>query len=142
MSNVFRQAVVPHSPEQMFDLVCDVARYPEFIEACEEGRLLEQGEGYVHARLGFVKGAMRQSFTTKNTLFPYEKIELSLVDGPFHHLQGSWQFRETSMGTEVTFEVDFAVKGGIVARLLEPAFEQLIGKMLRAFCERAEQVYG
>ena len=88
MTQLHRQAVVPYTPEQMFNLVCAVETYPQFVEACERGEVVERGENYVHARLWFKKGAMQQAFTTKNTLYSPERIEMELVEGPFQYLTG------------------------------------------------------
>ncbi|MGA1001602.1 MAG: type II toxin-antitoxin system RatA family toxin, partial [Litorivicinaceae bacterium] len=90
MPKITRTALVSHTPEQMFDLVNDFARYPEFLPWCGAARVLEASGSAIVGELSIQKGSIRQAFTTRNTLTPPSRIDLSLVEGPFKSLGGHW----------------------------------------------------
>ena len=142
MASVCRKAEVPYSVEEMFSLVQDVNSYSEFIPACVEGAIVKTEPKFVHARLAFAKGNIQQSFTTKNTPYPYEKVTMELVDGPFKVLKGQWSFRSLEKGCEVQFQLEFEFSNLMLKMMFQPIFKQLIAEMLQAFCERASTLYG
>ena len=142
MPRVCRKAEVPYSVEEMFNLVQDVGRYSEFIPSCVEGSIVKQQTDFIHARLGFAKGNIKQSFTTKNTPYPFERVKMELVEGPFSVLQGQWCFRPLEAGSEVSFELEFEFSKLMLKMMFQPVFKQLIAEMLQAFCERAKEIYG
>ena len=92
MIQIRRSAIVRHRPEQMFDLVNDVAAYPRRFAWCAEASVLTQDETTLTARLGVRLGAFTQAFTTRNTLERPQRIALQLVEGPFRSLAGTWEF--------------------------------------------------
>ena len=109
MRQVDRQALVPFSAQQMFDLVDDVASYPAFLPWCKAATVLARSPGEVVAMLQIHKGALHARFTTRNTLDPPRSIRLALVEGPFKSLDGGWKFEPIADKielTEVIAEVD------------------------------------
>ena len=92
MPKITRSAIVSHTPEQMFELVNDFARYPEFLPWCDAARVIDSSDRVIVGELSIQKGSIRKAFTTKNTLTPPERIDLSLVNGPFKSLSGYWRF--------------------------------------------------
>src|SRR5690625_7646761 len=96
MPTVKRSVIVPYSPEQMFDLVSDVARYPEFMPWCGGADVMEQDDSGMVASIMIRIARISQNFTTKNTHDYPNRIQLELVDGPFSNLTVDWSF--TSLG--------------------------------------------
>jgi len=92
MACVERTALVGYSAKQMFDVVADVAAYPEFLPWCDSAHVLEQTDETVKASLGIDYHGVKQSFTTKNSLTDAQYIHMQLVDGPFKQLDGKWNF--------------------------------------------------
>lgn len=139
---VDRQALVPYSAQQMFDLVDDVASYPQFLPWCRAAKVLERKPDEVTATLNVHKGALHTRFTTRNTLEPPHRIRLALVDGPFRALDGEWQFEPIAdKGSRVRLKLGFAFANPLNAWLLEPVFEHTCASLVDAFVKRARIVY-
>lgn len=133
---------VPYTVEQMYSLVNDIESYPKFIHWCKKARVLEQGSNYVVAELGFSFGPIHNAFTTKNILTPGQKIEISLVAGPFRQLQGVWHFKQTPKGCVVTFSIEFSFASRLFAMTLGPVFNPAVEALMGAFVARADEVFG
>ena len=142
MPKVHREATVPFTTQQMYELVSSIESYPQFVSTCVAGDVLHEGQNFVHARLSFEKGPMKQCFTTKNTLYPYEKIDMELLEGPFSRLSGGWVFSPVYKGSKIELHLDFDFDNRMLKMILQPVFEQISLKMLQSFCNRAEKVYG
>ena len=143
MPKITRTALISHTPEQMFDLVNDFVRYPEFLPWCGAARVLEANGSAIVGELSIQKGSIRQAFTTRNTLTPPSRIDLSLVDGPFKSLAGQWRFE--SVGGEacrVSLELEFEFSGRLIAMAIGAVFSQIAGSLVDAFCDRADELYG
>lgn len=143
MPTVQRSAHVPYTTEQMFDLVNDVERYPEFLHWCRSARVdLIQGNT-VEATLDIGVLGFHQSFRTRNTLRRPERIGIDLVSGPFRRLRGEWRFVTAPGGgadvsLTLTFEVTLSPFGIVFAKV----FEELAASQMTAFVGRAKNVYG
>ncbi len=143
MREVRRSALLPYTAEQMFDLVTDVERYPEFLPWCTSSTILEEEAGQVTVRLGLSSGIARASFTTVNRMVPGRSVTMSLVDGPFDQLEGRWEFTPIGeAGTRADLQVRFATHGVVGALALGPAFEGICNHLVDAFARRAHQVFG
>jgi ribosome-associated toxin RatA of RatAB toxin-antitoxin module len=143
MREVRRSALLPYTASQMYGLVTDVERYPEFLPWCNEARILANEGEYVTVNLGLARGLLRGSFTTRNRHIPGRSVEMQLVDGPFSLLEGRWDFRPIeAAGTRVELQVRFETHGLIDAIVLGPAFEEICNHMVDAFGRRAHQVFG
>src|SRR5688572_28418758 len=143
MRDVRRSALLPCSTMQVYGLVADVERYPEFLPWCSEARILERRDDEVTVRLGLSSGLARASFTTRNRLDPGRSMTMSLVDGPFDHLEGRWDFAPIGGdGTRADLQVRFATHGVLGALALAPAFEGACNHLVDAFARRARAVFG
>ena len=143
MPKISRSALVSHTPEQMFDLVNDFERYPEFLPWCGGARVVEATDMTIIGELCIQKGGIRQFFTTKNTLTPPDRIDLSLVEGPFKSLGGHWRFEAVgSDACRVFLELEFEFAGRLVAVAIGAIVSQIAGSLIDAFCDRADQLYG
>ena len=142
MSNVSRNALVPYSAAQMYALVNDIESYPEFVPWCSKSTFKEISVIEKEAALFFSRGAIKTSFTTRNTLFPDKRIELQLIDGPFSQLQGVWQFVDIDeQGSRVQLDVDFELSSRMLKIALESFFSQICDRLVTSFVQRANQVY-
>ncbi|MDB3999683.1 type II toxin-antitoxin system RatA family toxin, partial [Litorivicinus sp.] len=125
MPKITRTALVSHTPEQMFDLVNDFARYPEFLPWCGAARVLEASGSAIVGELSIQKGSIRQAFTTRNTLTPPSRIDLSLVEGPFKSLGGHWRFESVGRDAcRVSLELEFEFSGRFIAMAIGAVFSQ------------------
>ncbi len=139
---------VKHKPAQMFALVADVERYPEFLPLCEELRIIrrvQSGEGVetlvATMRVGYK--AINESFTTRVTLDePRLRIGVEYVDGPFKYLENRWTFRDAPGGCEVEFYINYEFKSFALGLLMGTVFDKAFRKFTEAFEERANAVFG
>ena len=145
----FRSArVVPHSPEQMFDLVADSDKYPEFLPLCVgmKTRPLGQdanGNTIVLAEMGVGYKAIRERFVTRNTLDRKGmRITVDYVEGPFSRLRNVWNFVPAPEGCKVEFFIDYAFKSRLLAALMGSMFDSAFRAFASAFETRADKIYG
>lgn len=143
MPTVKRTARVPHTAEQMFDLVNDVESYPQFLHWCRAARVdVEQGDT-VEATLDIGVLGFHQRFRTRNTLTRPERIGIDLVSGPFRRLRGEWRFRPAAGGgTDVSLALSFEVTLSPFGIVFAKVFEELAASQMAAFIERARKLYG
>ena len=143
MRNVQRSALVPYSAAQMYALVDDIESYPEFLPGCTGAVVHERTDEGVTATLELTKGGMSRRFSTRNTGVAGEAIRMALVDGPFSHLEGEWQFAGLGEdGSRVSLNIDFEFAYGMVDLLFGRFFEQTCNELVAAFTRRAESKYG
>jgi ribosome-associated toxin RatA of RatAB toxin-antitoxin module len=88
MRHLHRSALVAATPERMYELINDIGSYPEFVPGCTGAQVLARGAGYLEARLEVGSGPLRTAFTTRNTLEPFHRITMDLVEGPLKSLHG------------------------------------------------------
>ena len=127
----------------MYALVADVEKYPGFLPWCRDARVREPGEDTVEASLEIGRGPIRKSFTTRNTMVPDSRIDIGLVDGPFKHLQGRWEFMTLDgAGSRIALNLEFELSNALLRRTLGPVFSEIANTMVDAFCRRAKELYG
>lgn len=143
MAHIERSALVMHSAERMFTLVCDVQSYPEFLPWCIGAHLVSENDDELVAGMTFSKGGIEQTFTTRNQKQKPDWMTMELVDGPFSKLSGKFTFKPLNEeACKVTLELDFEVAGKILSLTLSPIFKQAANTMVDAFVQRADAVYG
>jgi ribosome-associated toxin RatA of RatAB toxin-antitoxin module len=144
VSIIKRSALVHYSPAEIYALVNDVASYPEFLPWCRSAQVLDSSENEMTASVEIAKGMLNRSFTTHNQLDPPHHIELTLVDGPFKKLQGSWQFSalKTENACKVSLQLEFEFESTMLSLAAGPIFTQIGNSLVDAFCKRAVEVYG
>lgn len=141
MTRIMRSALVPFSPTQMYELVNTIEDYPEFLPWCAGTQILSRSATEIQATVHVAKGIFHKSFTTTNRLLPNQRIEMRLVQGPFSHLEGTWEFIPTAQGTQVTLNLSFEFANRLATLTLGPLFQQIASSMVQAFTQRAYQVY-
>ncbi len=138
---------LPYTAAQMYDLVADVARYPEFLPWNAAARIrsrtaIEGGE-VMEADLVISFKVFRERFGSRVTLLPAErKILTEYLDGPFKYMRSTWTFRDVAGGCEVEFFVDFEFRNAILQGIIGLVFNEAMQRIVRAFEGRAAQLYG
>ena len=138
---------LPYTAQQMYDLVADVASYPQFLPWCAAARIrsrAEQGECEVmEADLVISFKVFRERFGSRVVLWPdTRKIDTEYIDGPFRYMKSTWAFAEAEGGCEVTFFVDFEFKNAILQGIIGVVFNEAMQRIVRAFERRAAELYG
>ena len=132
----------PYSPDQLFDLVADIERYPEFLPWCRAARVLQRGEGEMIGELIISFAHMTERYTSRVTLNRPYGIGVVMIKGPFEHLINKWTFTPDGEGTQIGFFIDFRFKSKILEKLMGSMFAKATDKMAQAFADRARQLYG
>ena len=142
MTRVNRSALVPFPANFMFQIVNDVAAYPEFLPWCGGVEIHRQSDHLMEASIQMQMTGLNQRFKTRNTLVPGKSIKMTLLDGPFESLEGEWQFVAIAEeGCKVELLLNFEIKQGLAAKILKPAFSRIANTMVDSFCERARNIY-
>lgn len=142
-THIHRSALLPYPARMLFDLVNDVASYPEFLPWCSASEVLDASEVHMRASLTVAKAGLSQRFVTRNVLVPAQSIELNLEEGPFSQLHGEWQFKALSdKACKISLDLNFDYAGPLVRATLGPLFNQAANTLVDAFCQRAKQLYG
>ena len=134
--------IVPYSPDQLFDLVADVASYPKFLPWCVGARIRTRTETELVADLTIGFGPFRESFTSRVILERPTSVKVRYEDGPFRYLNNQWTFQPHQRGTEVDFFVDFEFRSRILQAAIGLVFNEAVRRMVGAFLKRARDVYG
>lgn len=144
MATHAEKRVLPHRPAQLFDLVADVEKYPEFLPWCIGVRVRERGHTMLTADLIIGFKGIRERFTSRVTLDrPGMRIDVAYLDGPFKYLNNHWIFNEApDGGCEIDFFVDFEFRSRILQKLIGVLFNEAVRRMVGAFETRANTLYG
>ena len=143
MYNINRSALVPYSAEQMFELVNNVEKYPEFLPWCGGSAVLEDHGDVTVASVTIAFKGVHKTFSTRNRLSPPEKLQLEMVDGPFSRLQGTWRFKALDTNAcKISLDLDFDFSNRVVGAVIGPVFKKIADTMIDSFAKRAEELYG
>ena len=134
--------ILPYTPEQIFDLVADVKRYPEFLPWVTGARIREQSDTRVIADLLVGFKMIRERYTSRVTLSRPDRVDVEYTEGPFRRLENHWKFSPHPEGCEVEFYLDFEFKSRILQKLIGALFNEAVRKMVSAFEARATKLYG
>jgi coenzyme Q-binding protein COQ10 len=143
MPNYAEQRLLPYAPEQLFALVADVERYPEFLPWCVGARIRERQPRLIIADLIIGFSLIRERFTSHVALDPPRRIDITYTDGPFRYLNSRWIFAPAAgAGCLVDFYVDFEFKSKVLQLLIGSVFGEATRRMVGAFERRAAELYG
>jgi len=138
MRTVNKSALVSYSAADMYALVNDVERYPEFLPWCRSARILSKEPAEMRASLELARGGFHKTFTTRNSLEPGRAITITLVDGPFRHLEGRWKFQDLDHeGSKVSLDMEFEFAGKLLDLMAGPVFHEICNSLVDAFIRRA-----
>ncbi|MEQ8861631.1 MAG: type II toxin-antitoxin system RatA family toxin [Pseudomonadales bacterium] len=145
MPEIRRSALLPLPVARVFDVVGDVARYPEFLPWCRNATVLDRNDAELVAELELDARGIHQRFTTRNVMQPFERIELHLVSGPFRTFEGVWHFRSLGAdeGCKVELDLRFELAGvrALFGRALSGVFIEAADQMVDAFSQRATDLH-
>lgn len=143
MHSLKRSALVPYSARQMYELVNAIEDYPRFLPWCSSSKVLSRTETEVVAELQITWKGMSKSFTTRNSLLPYDRMDMNLVNGPLKHMEGIWGFQPLDeKACKVMLDLEFDFAGGLIGKLFQPIFQHIANSLVDAFCKRAAELYG
>lgn len=139
-----------YSTRQIFDLIADVEKYPEFLPWCSAARVTERnGETEAYAELVIAFKAIREKYTSHIQLTPPThdsapcSVQADMVEGPFHHLSSRWELTPGEEGgTDIHLTLDFRFKSALLEKLIGGLFGKASEKMVGAFRQRARELYG
>ena len=135
--------VLPYSPEQLYNLVADIERYPEFLPWCLAAKIRRREGRTIHADLMIGFRMVRERFTSKVDLEPTRRIDVAYAEGPFKYLNNHWEFNEApGGGCEIDFFVEFEFRNRVLQKLIEVLFHEAVRRMVSAFEGRARALYG
>lgn len=137
------QRTLPYTPAQLFALVADIERYPEFLPWCIAARVRAQNKQEVTADLIIGYKAFREKFTSVVTLQEPESIVVRYESGPLAHLSNAWRFAPNAAGgCDLVFHVDFGFRSSLLGAMMDAFFDKAFRKMVAAFETRAKALYG
>jgi coenzyme Q-binding protein COQ10 len=136
------QRVLPYTPEQLFALVADIERYPEFLPWCVAARITERHPDLLVADLVIGFKMFRERFTSRVALDPPRQIDVTYAEGPFRYLNNHWQFDPVEGGCRIDFFVDFEFRSRLMQKVIEILFGEAVRRMVGAFEKRAGELYG
>jgi ribosome-associated toxin RatA of RatAB toxin-antitoxin module len=142
MTRIEKSALVKFSAQQMFDLVNDIERYPQFLPWCSGSRIIKRADNIIEAELSISKGGFQKNFSTRNTLEYGSKMTVELLDGPFSHLTGEWNFSPLrDDASKITLDLEFELSGKLASLAFGAVFNQICNTMVSSFTQRAKDVY-
>lgn len=127
----------------MFDLVNDIEAYPKFLPWCSGSRIIKREDDIVEAELVISKGGFKKSFSTRNKADQGRRMTISLLNGPFSSLEGTWDFiplREDA--SKISLDLEFEMSGKLASLAFGAVFNQICNTMVSSFTSRAKEVYG
>ncbi|MBC3916207.1 type II toxin-antitoxin system RatA family toxin [Undibacterium sp. CY18W] len=143
MAVVHKTVFVAYSAEQMFALVDDVEKYPQFLPWCGEVRVVERTGQELVATLAINYHGIKQQFTTKNNNQRPHLMQMNLVEGPFRQLSGCWKFTELRADAcKIEFDLNYEFSSKLLEHLIGPVFSKIANSFVDSFCTRAEALYG
>jgi len=144
MKHVKKSVLLWYSPHEMYELVTAVPDYPRFLPWCERAEVLESHAGGMTARMYLHYAGVRHAFTTRNDHVPDSSVVVTLVDGPFSQLDGTWNFIRLGSGNacKIEFDMCYAFANAALEALVSPVFDRIANTFVDSFVKRAEHVYG
>lgn len=134
--------VIRHRPQDLFNLVADVRKYPEFLPWCLAARMRSETDTALTAELIIGFNMFRERFTSYVELDRDNLvITVSYTEGPFKHLTNHWRFLDHPDGCEIDFYVDFEFNSRLLQSVIETLFTEAVKRMVRAFEARADVLY-
>lgn len=127
----------------MYALVNDIESYPQFLPWCSEAKVIQPGVEELSASLTMQTGRLNYSFTTRNNMVPNRSIHVTLLEGPFKQLIGSWLFEDKPNATcLITLDMTFEYKNRLIKLALSGVFNKIVNTLVESFTQRARDLYG
>ena len=132
-----KEAIIFRDIESVFNIVNRVDLYKNFVPHCIESEILSEESDEMIAKLNFNFKSLSTSFTTKNVVKKYSSIDLQLIEGPFKHLDGKWEFKEIEDTTIIFLTIDYKAKNKIIEYAIGKSLEKITNTLVRAFVKEA-----
>ncbi len=142
MATHAERRALPYTQEQMYALVADVERYPEFLPWCRAARITRRDGDVLYADLVIGFKVFRERFTSKVTLNPPDSVHVEYINGPMRHLNNHWRFEPHDKGCIIDFYVDFEFRSALLQAAIGLLFNEAVRRMVAAFEARARVLYG
>lgn len=143
MTTINRSALLPHTADQLFELVSDIEAYPGYMDGCVGAQVLRRQADMLEARLDLARGGIRQSFTTRNQLVYAQSMTLELIDGPFNSFSGRWDFQPLGdAGAKLSLFLEFTFNNAVLGAAASRLFDKVANNLVDAVGQRARHVYG
>jgi coenzyme Q-binding protein COQ10 len=135
--------IVPYSAEQLFDLVMDIEKYPEFLPWCTGARVRSRAKDKVEADVIIGYKLFQERFSSRVHFTRPKSVEVEYMQGPMRHLHNTWSFKDVKAGQcRVEFHVDFVMSSRLFEKIVDQFFHRVLARMIDAFEARALELYG
>ncbi len=142
MIEIKKTAIVPYSPEQMFNLVSDIKNYPKYLPWCVATEIKTQNNNEAIGTIYIEYLKIKTQFTTKNIYTKFSKIDIYLIDGPFTAFSGYWSFLNLgNLGCKIEFVLKYEFKGFLLEKLIGPVFAYISKSIIDCFIKEASKQY-
>ncbi len=143
MTRIHKTALVSYTVEEMFTIVNGIREYPKFLPWCKSVTIHSETGSEIVATIKMGGVGLEKAFTTTNVIQANKRIEMRLLEGPFSHLEGNWNFQSLGKdGCKVSLELDFDISNTLLRMSLGPVFSKIANSLVDAFVQRAEELYG
>jgi coenzyme Q-binding protein COQ10 len=134
-----------HSAEQIYNIVIDIEKYPEFLPWCSDAEVISRTENEIIADLTINFQGFKESYRSKVELSPPSEgvagVNVVMISGPFTHLHNIWKIEEIDEGVKISFFIDFEFKSFLLGKIMGAFFSVACHKMVKAFEDRANELY-
>jgi coenzyme Q-binding protein COQ10 len=143
MPKLFKTASAPYSQQQLYDLVADVAAYPQFLPFCTQTTVHESSDTLMIADMHIGYKGFTGSFQSLVSMKPHTLLNMKQSHGVLKYLDSLWEFKElTDTSSVVNFSIDFEAKSWVMGKLINPILDEMANVMLQSFLNRAKVIYG
>ncbi len=142
MATHAERRALPYTPQQMYALVADIDRYPDFLPWCIAARVTRRDGDVIYADIVIGFKMFRERFSSKVTLRPPDSIQVDYIKGPMRYLNNHWRFEPHGQGCLIDFYVDFEFRSTLLQGVIGLLFNEAARLMVSAFEARAKALYG
>ena len=141
MKRIYKEEEINVAMSIIFNLINNIQEYPKFLPWCKKTEVTKESENLQIGKIFISKSFINWSFSTKNIIDRNKSISLSLIDGPFDKLDGSWNFKEIDdNNTLVSLEINYKFKNSLIELSIEPIFTTIMNSILESFVDQAFKI--
>ncbi len=141
MKRIYKEEEINVTMSIIFNLINNIEEYPKFLPWCKKTEVTKESENSQIGKIFISKSFINWSFSTKNIIVRNKSISLSLIDGPFDKLDGSWNFKEIDdNNTLVSLEINYKFKNSLIELSIEPIFTSIMNSILESFVDQAFKI--
>ena len=141
MKRIYKEEEINVAMSIIFNLINNIEEYPKFLPWCKKTEVTKESENLQIGKIFISKSFINWSFSTKNIIDRNKSISLSLIDGPFDQLDGSWNFKKIDdNNTLVSLEINYKFKNSLIELSIEPIFTTIMNSILESFVDQAFKI--